>query len=65
MKWLELVPDLSVGKIKEYHKAGLISVKLSIHDKTTDGSIDFAKYSAWRKPPPKRPTNFKIRAYIF
>lgn len=65
LKWLELSPDLSIGKVKEFHKAGLISVKLSIHDKTKNGPIDFQKFGAWKKPPPKRPTNFKVRAYIF
>ena len=41
-KWFELTPDLSIGKIKEPHKAGLISVKLSVHDKSLKGPIDFA-----------------------
>lgn len=58
IKWYELTPDLSVGKVKEFHKAGLISLKLSIHNKTRDGPIDFAKFDAWKKPPPKRPRNF-------
>ena len=65
LKWLELTPDLSIGKVTEHHKAGLISVKLSIHDKTKDGTIDFAKFAAWKKPPPKRPANFKVRAFIY
>ena len=34
LKWIELDPDLSVGKVKNHHKAGLISFKLSIHDRT-------------------------------
>jgi hypothetical protein len=65
LKWYELAPDLSVGKVKDFHKAGLVSLKLSIHDKTRNGPIDFATFDAWKKPPPKRPKNFKVRAYIF
>lgn len=64
-KWFELTPDLSIGRVKEAHKAGLISIKLSIHDKSLNGPIDFAQFAAWKKPPPKRPINFKIRAYVF
>lgn len=65
MKWLEMTPDLSIGKVKEHHKAGLISVKLTIHDKTANGSIEFSKYNAWKKPPPKRLNIYKIRAFVF
>ena len=41
MKWIELQPDLSIGKVTEPHKCGLISVKLAIHDKTQNGPLDF------------------------
>lgn len=37
-----MTPDLSIGKVKDHHKAGLVSFKLSIHDKTKYGPIDFA-----------------------
>ena len=40
--WVEMTPDLSIGKVSEHHKAGIISVKLSIHEKTANGPIDFA-----------------------
>jgi hypothetical protein len=65
LKWIELLPDLSMGKVSDYHKAGIISVKLSINDKLKNGPIDFNQFDAWKKPPPKRPTNFKVRAYVF
>lgn len=65
IRWLELTPDLSMGKVKEHHKAGLVSFKLAIHDKTKNGPIDFNQFDAWKKPPPKRPKNFKVRAYVF
>lgn len=41
IRWIELQPDLSVGKVKEYFKAGIVSIKLAIHDKSKDGPIDF------------------------
>lgn len=65
LRWIELQPDLSIGKVKDHHKAGLISIKLAIHDKSKNGPVDFAQFSAWKKPPPKRPMNFKVRAYIY
>lgn len=30
-QWIQLLPDLSMGKVKDAHKAGVISIKLSIH----------------------------------
>lgn len=51
--------------MKDHHKAGLISIKLAIHDKSKNGPIDFTQFNAWKKPPPKRPMNFKVRAFIY
>lgn len=42
MKWVELENDLAVGSVKDSHKAGLISFKLAINNKTKNGSIDFS-----------------------
>jgi hypothetical protein len=53
-KWVEMTPDLSMGKVSESHKAGILSFKLSIHDKTLNNAINFEEKDAWRKPPPKR-----------
>jgi len=64
-KWVQLIPDLSIGKVTESHKAGLLSIKLAIHDKTKDGPINFESFDAWKKPPPKRMNVFKCRAYVF
>lgn len=38
-KWVELINDLSIGKVTDANKAGLLSFKLSIHNKTKDGPI--------------------------
>lgn len=37
-----MTPDLSVAKVKLPHKAGMISMKLAIHDKTRNGPINFS-----------------------
>lgn len=57
--------DLAIGKVDEPHKAGLISMKLSLHNRTKNGPIKFEDYEAWKKPPPKRLNVFKVRCYLF
>lgn len=57
--------DLSIGKVTESHKAGMLSIKLSIHDKSKDGPINFSDFPAWKKPPPKRLSAKKVRLYLF
>ena len=64
-KWFELTPDLAIGKVKEHYRAGIVSVKISIHDKTKDGPINFEQFDAWKKPPAKRLNVMKVRAFIF
>lgn len=41
-KWIDLEPDLAIGKVKEHYKAGIVGIKFSIHDVTKDGPIDWA-----------------------
>ena len=65
MKWFQMIPDLAIGKVSDANKAGLISIKMCIHDTTKDGPIDFKKFDAWKKPPPKRLNVYKIRTYLF
>lgn len=64
-QWIELNPDLSVGKVKDSHKAGVISIKMSIHDKRTGGNINFKDFEAWAKEPGKRLGVKTVRAYVF
>lgn len=40
-RWVELINDLSIGKVTHPHKAGIVSVRLAIHDKTKDGPINY------------------------
>lgn len=64
-KWFPLTCDLSLGKVKNSWEAGLVQVKLSINHKTKNGPIDYKNLNAWKKPPPKRLSSWKIRCYIF
>jgi hypothetical protein len=41
MQWIPLKADLSVGSVKEDWMAGMISLKLSINNATTNGHIDY------------------------
>ncbi len=65
IQWIEMTPDLALGKVTDSHKAGLLSFKMSIHNKTKNGPINFEQFEAWKKPPPKRMSVFKIRCYLF
>lgn len=66
VKWVEMTNDMSIGKVTESFKAGLISFKLSIHDRTKNGPINFEKFDAWKDPPPKRAKKvLKARAFIY
>jgi hypothetical protein len=65
MKWVEMTCDLAIGKVTNPNKAGILSFKLAIHDKTKDGPINFEQFDAWKKPPPKRMNIKKVRVYLF
>ena len=38
---------------------------MAINDKQKNGSIDYSKFSAWKKKPPRRLGSKKIRCFIF
>lgn len=65
MKWIDLDPDLAIGEVKEHYKAGIVGLKVSLHDVTAEGPIDWGDYPTWAKPPPKRPTIKKIRVFCW
>lgn len=65
MKWLQMNCDMALGKVKEAHLSGLVSVKISIHNTSKNGPINFESFDSWKKPPPKRLNAYKVRAYIF
>jgi hypothetical protein len=41
LKWIQLNNDLALGKVTESHKAGMLSVKIALHDKSKNGPINF------------------------
>jgi len=40
-------------------------MKLAINHKTKNGPLDFKQFAAWKKPPPKRLSSWKVRCYIY
>ena len=51
--------------MKEPHKAGLVGIRLAIHDVTEFGLVDWNSIDVWGKRMPRRPGNLKVRAYVF
>jgi len=37
--WVQLEPDRAIGSIDDAHKAGFMSIKVAVHDETSDGPI--------------------------
>ena len=65
IRWLELEPDLAIGEIKDHFRAGIVGIKLSIHDIENDGPIDWLSFPQWAKKIPKRPPNLKVRVFCW
>lgn len=66
LNWYQFLPDKCVKKCKEPFEVGQFSFKLSIHNISDHGPIDFSIYDAWNKKTLiKRATPIKIRAYIY
>lgn len=61
MKWVALINDKSVNKVSEAHKAGMISFRLSIHDQTNYGDVDWDFVPAWTNILPDEPYKYPIR----
>jgi len=64
-KWVSFKPDSCVNRVKDVNEAGMVSFKISIHDVSANGPINFKDYEAWRKQPSKRAIPVTIRAYIY
>ena len=65
MVWVPLVNDRSVGEITESYKAGMISFRLSIHDQTRKGDVDWDYVPAWSNVIANEPTKYPIRWYVY
>ncbi len=65
LRWLELMPDFAIGEVKEHYKAGIVGIRMSIHDVTQNGLIDWKDYPQWAKKISKRLPNIKIRIFCW
>ena len=65
LTWVQLNPDKSINEVKEPHKAGLVGLKISIHDVTQFGTIAWNDNPVWGARMKRRPGNKKVRAYVF
>ena len=64
VKWLPMVPDLAIGEVKQASQAGIVGIRLTIHDQKNLGPIKFTDFSNWKTLKPKVDL-YKVRAYIF
>lgn len=37
IKWIELMPDFAIGEVKDHYKAGIVGIRMSIHDVSLNG----------------------------
>lgn len=65
MKWVALINDKSVNKVSKAHEAGMISFRLSIHDQTRFGDVDWDFVPAWTNILPNEPYKYPIRCNIY
>jgi hypothetical protein len=65
IRWVPLLNDSAVDEVEEHFKAGMISIRLTIHNATENGPLKHAKDSIWNKKPPKRLRALKVRAYMY
>jgi hypothetical protein len=63
LRWLELEPDNAVGEVKEHYKAGIVGLRMSIHDGATP--INWMNYKVWSQKIQKRPPLIKIRVFCW
>jgi Ca2+-dependent lipid-binding protein len=56
---------LQLEKITKPDKSGMISIKLTIHDKTEQGDVDFDYVPAWSMDLPERANRYTGRAFIY
>jgi hypothetical protein len=65
IQWIQLKPDLAIGEVKEHYRAGILGIRLSLHDTTNQGPINWKDYPNWNVKLPKRPNIIKLRAFVF
>lgn len=65
MKWVALTNDKALGEVSESYKAGMISFRLSIHDQTNNGDVDWDFVPAWSMDLSDDPDQYPIRCHIY
>lgn len=64
-KWLNMKADKAIDKVDKEYEAGMIQFKMSVHETTDKGPVNFSSYDAWKKPIPRQLMAKRIRCYIF
>lgn len=66
LRWIDFEPDLAIGKVKQHYRAGIVGIRISIHDVSKDGPMNWAnKEIFWGKKLKKFPNIFKIRIFCW
>lgn len=60
-----MTPDEAIGEVEDDYKAGIIGIRLSLHDTENEGRINWQNYPNWAARLRKRPNIMKVRAYLF
>lgn len=58
-KWVQLIADKSIKKVKKPHKAGIISFRLTINDVNKNKEIVASSIPEWNTKLPLKTTEYK------
>jgi hypothetical protein len=47
LRWIELIPDLAIGEVKEHYNSGFVGIRFAIHDVTDKGPKDWTENPKW------------------
>ena len=57
-------PDLTIDKVTDHYKAGIVSFRFAIWD-CQQGDIKWDDYPVWSSKLKKRPKNLKVRVFCW
>lgn len=64
LKWIELQPELALGKVKKIHKSGVISLRLLLHE-MKNGPLDLNKLPQWKQSQQSRYKPHRLRVSVY
>lgn len=64
LKWVEMEPDLAIGKVKDHYKAGIVSFRFSIWD-CQQGDVLWNNFDVWKNKLKIRPKTYKVRVFCW